>query len=393
MSLTIVADENIPLVEEYFSNFGQLTLLPGRNLSGKDIQKADVLLIRSVTQVNQALLQDSNVAFIGSATIGVDHVDTAYLTKRGIHFQNAPGCNANSVAEYVTLALLEMAEQLGIQLKKQSLGVIGYGNVGRSVAAKLSSLVAGIKIYDPLLGDDILRTIPPDIKPVELEEVIEQDIICCHTPFTTSGPFPSRGMVNKAVLSQLKDNAILLNAGRGGVIHEADLLKVLKSRKPLNVVLDVWENEPVINFDLISGVKIATPHIAGYSWEGKTNGTQMIYEAFLAWLMKQGSEVHSHKAIPEVFEPLTLSLTETVLTQKQLLNVCRKAYDIRNDDRQLRETMAISDSTGRGKAFDRLRKEYGKRRSFADVRIQAQHLNQDDSHCLAQLGFEIGMLQ
>lgn len=389
MSLNIVADENIPLVEEYFSNFGDLTLLPGRTMSARDLKKADVLLVRSVTQVNQALLQDSKVAFVGSATIGVDHVDTSYLIKRGIHFQNAPGCNANSVVEYVTVALVEMAERQGKSLKQQSLGVIGYGNVGKMVAKKLSPLVSGIKVYDPLLTEEAKRSIPSSVTLVELEEVLSVDIICCHTPFTQSGPFPTKGMLDEKALLQLRDDCVLLNAGRGGVINENHLLAVLSSGKPLNLVLDVWEGEPVINQKLISKVQIATPHVAGYSWEGKTNGTRMIYEAFNEWLKKQGHESQKHKDIPAAFESLTLTLKGAELEQKALLEVCRQVYDIRKDDQQLRETMQMVNKEERGKAFDRLRKEYGKRRSFSDVAIEAPALNQADRNCLIQLGFKL----
>lgn len=345
--MKIIADENMPLVEELFAPYGQVITLPGRTLSNRDIQGADVLLVRSVTQVNRQLLQGSGIGFVGSATIGVDHVDQNYLQQQGIGFSAAPGCNANGVVDYVCAALCALdIDWAGLCKGEISAGIIGCGNVGGRLYRRLKSLGATVRCYDPFLTTQQ----NPDL--CTLEQVLACNLVCLHTPHTHSGPHPTHHMLGAQQLQQLPDNAILINAGRGGAIDGRALQEFLAQRKDVQAVLDVWENEPDISLPLLQQCTLATPHIAGYSVQGKSNGTRMVRDAFLRWRGLPPAQEEEGVAL----QPLDAGTFQQALTA---------VYDIRRDDRQMRQYISTEYSAAeRAQQFDQLRKHYPQRHEF-----------------------------
>lgn len=321
--MRIVADENIAFAREFFAPLGELVLLPGRLITAADIAAADVLLVRSVTPVNAALLADSRVRFVGSCTIGTDHVDTAWLDAHSIAFAHAPGCNARAVVEYVLSSLLA----LGVDMLASRIGVVGCGNVGGQLLRCLQQAGAQVVGCDPFLKDTALPLVP-------FEQVLTREVICLHTPLTRSGPHPTFHLFDEAVIASLSPGTVLLNAGRGAVIDNAALLRRLQQRSDLRVVLDVWENEPAIDGGLLDQVAIGTPHIAGYSAEGKLRGTRMVYEALCRFLGVDPADVAV--GLAGIVEP----------------------YDVGVDDAALRQAYPASGAQG----FDRLRRDYRARR-------------------------------
>ena len=223
--MKIVIDANIPLAKEFFSSLGEVTLIPPRELSAENIRDADVLIVRSVVKIGQALLENSHVKFVGSCTAGVDHLDTVYLDKKNIIWSGAPGCNANAVVEYVlsVFASLYQAQDQNFDWWNRSVGIIGCGNVGGRLHKKLTSLGVKTQCYDPLLASETCENL------TTLERVLTCDIVCVHVPLTKSGPFPSHHLLGEKELKQLTPNAVLISAGRGAVIDNQALLSFLKS--------------------------------------------------------------------------------------------------------------------------------------------------------------------
>ena len=233
--MKIIADENIPCAEQAFASLGEVRLVPGRGMQAAQVQDADILLVRSVTAVDQALLAHSAVRFVGSATIGFDHVDRAYLHQRGIGFATAPGCNATSAAEYVVSALLVLAQRKGFTLAGKSVGIIGCGNVGSRVRERLAALGMHCVVNDPPLQDQGGHD---DF--VSLEEVLQADVITVHVPYTRDGAYPTHHLVDEAVLRKLQPGALFINTSRGAVTDNRALDALLAERDDLSVVLDVW---------------------------------------------------------------------------------------------------------------------------------------------------------
>ena len=359
MTLNIVADENIPQLHHYFDKFGSLTTYPGRQLNREQLRAADVLLVRSVTQVNQQLLQGTSIRFVGTCTIGTDHLDKSYLAQAGVTYASAPGCNANSVVEYVLAALAKVRPDW----LNCNVGVIGCGNVGGHLLRTLTGLDVRCVGYDPLLPEG------HGLNLASLEEALQSDIVCLHTPHTVDGPFPSFHLLNRDNLPRLKNGAVLLNAGRGGAIDNSALHELLLQRQDLNVVLDVWEREPDFDTELLEYVVLATPHIAGYSIDGKVAGTAMIARAlghFVGELADDTGELEIALPLgitsPVSLQSLTIGLSPDMSWQQRLNRILSVAYCIGRDDRALRD--AVQTSTEVGSEFDRLRKTYPPRLEF-----------------------------
>jgi erythronate-4-phosphate dehydrogenase len=345
----IIADQNMPLVEDYFGHLGEVKLMAGREIDAQAIQGAEILLVRSVTQVNQSLLEGSSVRFVGSATAGTDHVDLDYLKKNNIQFAYAPGCNAEAVVQYA----LSVFSRLKPQWLESKVGIVGCGNVGGKLYQKLVALGVDCRVYDPFLSQSQI----PDL--VSLKEVLDCDIISLHTPLTTEGEFPTHYLFNQQVLDSLKPNTLLVNAGRGAVIDNNALIERLKQSDGLQVALDVWESEPHINTELLDLVSLATPHIAGYSDEGKIRGTSMLYEALCALYLNDESIQQPNTSINDT----TVSLNGTGKALNQLLLEC---YNIDADDQRMRETLKQGDI---GQGFDQLRKTYPQRREYSHFNL------------------------
>lgn len=370
--LKIVADENMPLVKELFSRYGDVRLVPGRSIRSEDVLDADVLLVRSVTSVNSKLLQDSSVKFVGSATIGIDHVDTTFLSSSGIRFAFAPGCNAKAVVQYD----LSVMSRLMPDWQDKTVGIIGCGNVGGQLCNTLSAIGVNCRVYDPFLPAD--GRFPVD----NLNEVLGSDIVCVHTPLTYEGLFPTHHMIDRAAINRLGAGALLINAGRGEVIDTEALLDILRSGKELSVALDVWESEPDICSDLLRHVSLGTPHIAGYSLEGKVNGTTMVFDRFLEWLNVQEDYTARLSIDPvSIIDQTINSFTQALLA----------SYDVLDDDKRMRERLfgLAKGSTEQRDMFDALRREYPVRREFGStvIDVGGQTEGAELKSTLAAVGF------
>jgi len=351
----IVADENIPEVGRYFSALGEVRTRPGRSLAASDLGDAEILLVRSVTRVDAALLEGSRVRFVGTATIGTDHLDLEYLQRQGIAWASAPGCNATSVVEYVLSGLCVLDGVLERLLSGGRVGIIGLGNVGMRLMQRLRRLGIEAVAFDPFLAP------APYLR--DLDEVLAADVVCCHTPLTRTGPHPTHHLLNASRLQRLHPGAVLLNAGRGAMIDNRALLALLNERPDLRVVLDVWEGEPDIDLDLLERVAIATPHIAGYSLDGKLAGTRMILDACCSFLNESTPQLEAVAGDAPLMR-LPSELTGAALLRGAVL----AAYDVREDDRRLRSALAAG---GGAQAFDLLRKHYPVRRELAAYRVLA----------------------
>ena len=352
--MKIVADQNMPLVEELFGRFGKAELLPGRDISAADLADADVLLVRSVTQVNEHLLAGSTVKFVGSATIGTDHIDCDYLSEKAISFAHAPGCNARAVVQYD----LSVFCRLQPDWRTKEIGIIGCGNVGGRLYLTLKALGVSCRVYDPFLTQEKVADL------VDFADVLETEIICLHTPYTTDGPYPTHHLFDRQALEKLKPGTLLLNAGRGAVIDNAALLDLLEKGADISVALDVWEGEPDLNLQLMNKVNLATPHIAGYSREGKEGGTRMVFEAFCRWRNAPG------------FAPLQFPFEQKELLRADTVNqAIIESYDVSRDDQCMREAMeslkrqGIESAQTVAQVFDRLRRDYPQRREFSHFKV------------------------
>ena len=349
----IVADENIPQVREWFAPLGTVVTRPGRSLTAADVRAADILLVRSVTPVGSELVAGSRVAFVGTATIGTDHLDLDYLASAGIAVASAPASNAQSVVDYVLgvfAALDGVLEQL---LAGGTVGVVGLGNVGARLLRRLRAMGVDAVGYDPFVDN-------ADLPQQSLAEVLSRDVICLNTPLTRAGEHPTFHLVNEKNLATLKPDAVLLNAGRGPVIDNRALLKLLERRSDVRVVLDVWETEPAIDTELLQKVALGTPHIAGYSLDGKLAGTRMLLRACCDFL---GEKIPPLQLSDEPLH-LHLSKGEAVATLRAALLA---VYDPRRDDVALRH---FSDAPEMATHFDGLRKNYPVRREIASVVIE-----------------------
>ena len=362
--IRIIADENIPNAEQALSPLGSVRLLAGRELQQQDLKQCDALVLRSVTKVNKALLENTPVRFVGSCTIGADHLDTAYLDANNISWCTAPGCNANSVADYVLSALCAIPD--GLDKASLGVGLVGYGGVGKRVAARLRALGYKVLAYDPFIEN--LNS---------LAEVLSQPVVSLHAPLTKTGAYPSFGSVGLAALLALPEQAILISAGRGGVVRDSVLKELAARRADVRLVLDVWENEPSIDSELIQLADIATPHIAGYSLDGKRNGLEQIRRRLIQYFDLQAiAEINWEEADGD---KLHIPIGQILASRGEVdsdskLAALRAAmltcYDLRRDDKALRTALLGSFSAGdseevRAKAFDRLRKEYPERREIS----------------------------
>jgi erythronate-4-phosphate dehydrogenase len=376
--MKIVVDENIPLGADFFGDIGSVLRLPGRKITAADIKDADILIIRSVTKVDATLLDGSQVRFVGTCTIGIDHLDIDYLQQRHIAWANAPGCNANSVVEYVYAALAA----LDINWTKLKVGIIGCGNVGGLLYRRLKAQGVELRCYDPHLTQEHI----PDL--TSLDEVLSCDLISMHTPLVTEGPHPSFHLLNAKELMQLKPGAVLINAGRGSVINNQDLLSVLEHRTDLRLVLDVWEPEPDISIPLLDKVVIGTPHIAGYSYDGKLNGTEIIYQALCQFLNKEATK-KLKDLVPRLSDNILDAghLTDSWAIAKHLI---LQAYNIDADNARLRETAheSVAKKIPINDGFDLLRKHYPKRREFHNYQVTYHHASQQTRDWLCLLGFQ-----
>ncbi|EKB0098512.1 DUF3410 domain-containing protein [Escherichia coli] len=343
--MKILVDENMPYARDLFSRLGEVTAVPGRPIPVAQLADADALMVRSVTKVNESLLAGKPIKFVGTATAGTDHVDEAWLKQAGIGFSAAPGCNAIAVVEYVFSSLLMLAERDGFSLHDRTVGIVGVGNVGRRLQARLEALGIKTLLCDPPRAD---RGDEGDFR--SLDELVQHaDILTFHTPLFKDGPYKTLHLADEKLIRSLKPGAILINACRGAVVD---------------------------NTALLTKVDIGTPHIAGYTLEGKARGTTQVFEAYSKFI---GHEQHvaldTLLPAPE-FGRITL---HGPLDQPTLKRLVHLVYDVRRDDAPLRKVAGIPGE------FDKLRKNYLERREWSSLYVICDDASA--ASLLCKLGF------
>jgi len=379
--LKIIVDENIVFAKEAFSKFGDVHLFPGRKLNNQILKDADILIVRSITKVDEELLKNTRIKFVGTATTGNDHVDQEYLKKKNIFFADAKGCNADSVGEYVITALMKIASEKNITLKNKTFSVIGVGNIGSRVVKFAETLGMHILKNDPPLeraekGNDF----------VSLDDALQADIISFHVPLTIDGRDKTYHLLNSQNLKRLKDNSILINTSRGEVIYNKALREITYSKK-LKLILDVWEHEPEISKELLKNSEIGTAHIAGYSYEGKLNGTRMIFNALCKFL---GEEKNWNPVLPSI-ENTVQRLTSIDGIENNLYHLFKSFYNIDDDDSGLRKILKM-DSITSANHFDKLRKEYKVRREFSNYTVLLTQKEAELKRILENFRFEVKLI-
>ena len=375
MTMKIIADDKIPFLKGVLEPFADVEYLPGHLITSEHVKDADALLIRTRTRCNESLLSGSRVQFIGTATIGYDHIDTNWCNSHGIVWKNAPGCNASSVAQYLASTLLNLARKYRFSLIDRSLGVIGVGNVGSRVVHLAEML--GMRVY---LCD------PPRVRNegvcgfISLEGIIREcDIITFHVPLNLTGEDKTFHMINHDFLSKLNKGTIIINTSRGEVASGNALKDALKAGTIDALVLDVWENEPMIDQELMQLTAIATPHIAGYSTDGKAQGTAMIIRELSRFF---GLEMDDWEPnyIAEPDNPEILIDCRKLSDEEVITRAILHTYDVSDDDQRLRD---------RPDEFEKQRGAYPLRREFKAYKARLDYAGNDLRRTIRKIGFKL----
>lgn len=387
--MKIIADRNMPYAAEAFGTLGETLIRDGRSLTAADVLDADILAIRSTTQVNATLLDGSRVRFVGTATIGTDHMDIPYLESQGIGWCFAPGCNANSVSEYFTAALLHLAVTNGLTLAGRTVGVIGVGNVGRRVVGKARALGMKVLMNDPPRQREALAAgrEREAAEFVDLQTLLAAaDIVTVHVPMEKGGSDPTFHLADADFFGRMRSGAIFINAARGAVVDSPALVAAIDSGRLAHVVLDTWEGEPgAYRDDLLERVDIATPHIAGHSFEGKVGGTEMVYRAVCEFIGQPPTWTAEGNLpsppVPHISVDARTQSAETVLH-----GIVRQVYDIMSDDARMRQRVP---EVAKAAHFDHLRKNYPMRREFRFTEVACAHAAPALRGALQVLGFRL----
>ncbi|MCY4045978.1 MAG: 4-phosphoerythronate dehydrogenase [Cellvibrionales bacterium] len=360
MVLTVLADENIPGLDWLDANGFSVRTKNGRTITADDLIGVEVLLVRSVTQVDEALLKTSQVVFVGSCTIGTDHVDLEWLASNNIHFANAPGCNANAVVDYVVTAML--SEFSLTELRAKTVGVLGAGQVGSRLVKRLDQLAIPSRVCDPFVA----------VANDSLDDVLACDVISLHVPLTRSVEYATYHLIDAVALSQLKEGAMLINTSRGQVIDE-EALSYAVNRLSIKAVLDVFASEPVPDNELLSKLLIKTPHIAGYSVQGKLRGSLQVFEALFQFLGRAYDK------------PALLDDTHSVLTFKSLPLLLDEVFEIQKLSRDFYAAFVAASTTDEKAAcFDQFRKRSASRNEWGSIQVTCQDAS---ANLLSNLGF------
>lgn len=372
--MKIVADDNIPGIHEWCGSLGAIELVAGRTLQRAQLLAADVLLVRSVTVVNAALLEGTPVRFVGTATAGVDHVDVEYLAARGIQFAAAPGCNAVAVAEYVLACCLVYAAERGIPVAALTVGVIGHGHTGAAVVRLLSIL--GVRC---LLNDPPRAATAPARSYLPLADVLRADIVTLHVPLTAIGLHPTGNLIGDEQFAALAPHALVINAARGGVLVERAWLRHQDQQRRL--ALDCWIGEPQIDLALRDRCWVASPHIAGHTVDARWRATEMLARQLASFVglpvVKGGG------ALPAV--PLVLAREAA---DRPLQALVFAAVDPRNYTSAMRAQPTANADEAR-QYFDQLRRRLGARREFAAHTVTGATMTSSQCDLAAALGFNL----
>ena len=370
--MKILVDSELTDAKDIFSHLGRVELFEGRMLTQQLAKTAQILIVRSVTTVDRNLLQDSDIRFVGSATSGQDHVDTEFLENNDIKFASAAGTNAKTVAEHVLCCIVEYLDESAATLEEVSVGLVGYGHVGRAVGELLDRLSVKYCAYDPFVNSDLYPMILSDFN-----KVLGSDVVSLHVPLTHSGTHPTHNLIGSSVISELSTGALLINTARGNVLDQKALLKRLTGGNKIWAAIDCWADEPDIDPELAQAVWRATPHIAGYSREAKRRAILSVYESVCKFL-----GVDSKR-----FEfPRDLRLIGKLGREAELKDVLNVVHPL---SRHNEETKKLSELDWPQKAFDfdNYRAEYGLRNEFSAYQTVYSDFDGGIIELLAGLGF------
>lgn len=373
--IKIIADDKIPYLKGVLEPYADIQYLPGAQITKEQVKEADALIIRTRTRCNAQLLEGSKVTFIATATIGFDHIDTSWCEQHGITWTNAPGCNSSSVQQYIAAAIAYLAVKHKFSFRDKTIGIIGVGNVGSKIATLADIL--GMKY---LLNDPPRARKEGNKNFIPLEELLAaSDIITFHVPLQKEGEDATWKMADTMFLQNIKKGAFVLNSSRGEIVDNKALKEILQTRHLGGTVLDVWENEPDIDLELLNLLDLATPHIAGYSYDGKANGTAMSIQAlshFFQLPLTHWYPTNIEKPISsECFIECAGKSFEEIMYEAISLS-----YDIKRDDSNLRQNPA---------EFEKQRGDYAIRREFPAYTLKLKNDNTQIREVFQKLGFTI----
>ena len=389
--MKIIVDNKIPFIKGVLEPFAEVVYLPGKETTPELVRDADALITRTRTICNEKLLRGSSVKVIATATIGFDHIDTEWCEANGIWWTNAPGCNSWSVKQYISSVLVSLAARHGLDLSETTIGVVGVGNVGSKVAAAAGALGMKVLLNDPPRARANNYPVIPGVGKeafTDLDAIVrEADIITLHVPLEKAGEDPTWHLFDAARMAAMRRNQILINSSRGPVVDNAALKQTLKAGGLKGAVLDVWEGEPELDPELVSLLDYSTPHIAGYSSDGKANGTMMSVRAVAGKLGLPLTDwcptdipapTHGlHKGI----EAQAFSIDAEGKTRQEVLSeAVFYAYDVAVDSEALRSDLS---------AFESLRGDYPIRREPSAFTVQLKNGTPELAEALRQLDFKV----
>jgi erythronate-4-phosphate dehydrogenase len=371
--LKIIADDKIPFLRGVLEPYAEIVYLPGSRISRHDLLNADALLIRTRTKCTESLLKNTPVKFIGTATIGFDHIDIAWCNKKNIKWINSPGCNSSSVQQYFTAALLKLEKDHHFILKNKTLGIIGAGNVGSKVEMSARALGMNIMLNDPPRARKEGRKGFTDLETL----LKESDIITLHVPLNIVGDDQTYHLFDDENFLKLRKGVWFINSSRGEVVDTAALKKALNTGILAGAILDVWENEPDFDLELMSSAYLATPHIAGYSTDGKANGTAMVVNALCRYFDLPLREWYPDN-VPEPASPYIRIDCNGKSDSDILMTAVVHTYDIAEDDGNLRRSSSD---------FEKQRGDYRLRREFSAYTVELTGGTAKVRETLKKLGF------
>ncbi len=373
--MKIIIDDKIPYIRGAFEKVAEVVYLPGNKTTSEVVKDADAIITRTRTICNEKLLAGSAVKFIATATIGFDHIDTDYCEKAGIQWTNAPGCNAESVNQYIASALFSWSLKNRTELAEKTIGIVGVGQVGSRVAKTCETIGMKVLMNDPPRERAEGSGIFTDLKTIQQEA----DIITFHVPLNMTGEDATFHMANTEFLAGLKKQPLLINSCRGEVFYSEAVKQAHKSGLVSGLVIDCWENEPDLDLELLKMADLGTPHIAGYSKDGKANGTMMSVQAVSLFF---NLSLDDWK--PSGVEPPENPVIRIDGNQRReysiLAEVILSNYDIENDDNKLRSDTSL---------FEKIRGDYPVRREFGSFTVVAENVKEETLEKLRKLGFGI----
>lgn len=374
--LKIIADDKIPFLQGVMEPYADIIYLPGAKISAEDVRDADAIFTRTRTICNEALLKNSRIKLIATATIGYDHIDTAYCDAVGIRWANAPGCNSWSVQQYITAAIATLVCERNLSLPELTLGVIGVGNVGSKVARMAEALGMRVILNDPPRaekeGSDAFTSLD--------RLLAESDIVTCHTPLTKEAPHPTYHLASGHFFDQMKNGSVFINTSRGPVTDSEALKRFIKT-KLSEYILDVWEGEPLPEASLLADAFIGTPHIAGYSSDGKANGTAACVHEFCSFFGLEALKDWYPVSIPPPPMSTIITLNGAGKSDEQVIyEAVTHTYPIRKDSNCLKNSP---------ETFEEQRGGYWIRREFKNFTLLPENVNANTLESLKNIGFHI----